>query len=262
MIGCSLRWPSGVRVHGIAVLAGLGLLVALSGCSGARSYIPRSEFVAFSVEQKTELQTQRARVYRIQEGDVLKVQFAYEKPLDQEGVIVLSDGSVNLIGIDSVRLAGLTMAEADSVLTAAYSREYREPALSVMIQTTAGRRVYVLGDVRNPGLYQVPMGGSDVMSAIAVAGGFTAEAARDGTVVVRVTQDGYQFHEVNLEAFGTGAFASAATVSLRPYDIVYVPRSRTGDFAYFARSILVGLGYVTRMAYDVYNIGSGAAARY
>lgn len=262
MIGSSLRsFVSQGTVSG-RYLAGSLLLMLMAGCGGSRSFGPRTEFIPFTPEQKTELQAQRTHAYRIQEGDVLRVQFAYEKPLDQDGVIVLTDGTVNLVGIDSIRLAGLTMSEADSALTAAYSREYREPALSVMIQETQGRRVYVLGEVRTPGFYKLPMGGTDVMSAIALASGFTDDAARDGTIIVRITPEGYQFQEVNLDSFGTPQFAPAAMVGLRSFDVVYVPRSGSGDFAYLTRSVLSGLSYVTRMAYDVYNISSGNVGRF
>lgn len=256
MIGCktSLKLPM--------LLAGVVIALGLSGCGGTRSYAPRTEFIPFTSEQETALRSESAVQYRIQEGDLLKVRFAYERALDQDGVIVLSDGSVSLVGIDRVRVAGLTLAEVDSALTVAYSREYREPELSVMIQDTKGRRVYVLGEVKNPGLYAVPLGGSDVISAITMANGFTENAALDGTVVVRVTKAGYQFQELNLASLGKPEFGLVATVPLRPYDIIYVPRSRIGNFAYFARSVLVGLGTMTRMAYDIYNIANDIEGRY
>lgn len=192
-------YSPGKRVGG--ALAVTVFLALLAGCGGGRAIGTRTEFIPFTPEQQTVLQVDSAQHYRIQEGDLLRVRFAYERSLDQEGIIVLSDGSVNLIGIDRVRVAGLTLAEADSVLTESYSREYREPTLSVMIQDTKGRRVYVLGEVRYPGLYPVPLGGSDVISAIALANGFSENAAPEGTVVVRVTPNGYQFQEIDLSDF-------------------------------------------------------------
>lgn len=246
----------------MGAVAAAVLLVAVVGCGGGSSVGVRTEFVPFTPEQKVSLESANRRVYTIQEGDLLSVKFAYEKALDQDRVVVLSDGTVSLVGVDVVRVAGLTMAEADSVITAAYSREYREPALSVMMLETQGRKIYVMGEVNDPGQYTVPHGGVDVMSAIAMASGFKDDAARNGTVVVRVTQQGYQFQEVDLSAFGTFGFAPSSGVVLQPYDIVYVPRSRQGDFANFSRSVLSGLSYLTRMAYDVYNITNGVAGRY
>ena len=255
MIGCSLGRRAGMALCG-------AMLLTLAGCAGGRNIVPRSEFIPFTAEQRASLEADTSLQYRIQEGDLLKIRFSYERSLDQDDIIVLSDGSVNLIGVDRLRVAGLTMAEADSALTAAYSREYREPSLSVMVQDTKGRRVYVLGEVRDPGMFTVPLGGSDVVSAIALASGFTDDAAPEGTVIVRVSNGGYQFQEVNLETLGTADFSLVSTVPLRSYDIVYVPRSRIGDFAYFTRSVLTGLANVTRMAYDVYNVTNGIGGRY
>lgn len=257
MTGCSLPGAIGPSGRAATAFAGLALLVFVAGCGGASSYLPRSQFIAFTPQQKVELDSQVTRAYRIQEGDILRVAFAYEKSLNQEGVVVLNDGSISLMGVDRIRVVGLSLAEADSLLTLAYSKEYREPALSVIMQETPGRRVYVLGKVANPGFYRVPTGGMDVMSAIAMANGFTEDASREGTLVVRLTPDGYQVQEVNLEAFGTADFAQAATVPLQSYDIVYVPRSRIGDFSYFARHVLSGLANFTRIAYDVRYITTG-----
>ncbi|MBM3496403.1 MAG: hypothetical protein FJX72_19095, partial [Armatimonadetes bacterium] len=199
---------------------------------------------------------------KIQEGDILQLRFAYETQLNQDGIVVLPDGSVNLIGVDRIPLAGLTASEADSLLTLAYSREYREPDLSILFQETAGRRVYVMGEVRTPGMYRLPIGGTDIMSAVALAAGFSDDAARDGTLVMRMTETGYQIHEVNLDHFATPQFGGIAALQLQPYDIVYVPRSRSGDLAYFAKSVLQSIGNVTRIVSDLKYISGGTLGRY
>lgn len=256
MTGSNLRRRAGV------LTAGLLALLALSGCGSTGPRVPRTDFIPFSPEQKIELQSSASRSYRIQEGDVLRVRFAYEKNLDQDWIHVLSDGTCNLVGIDTIHLSGLTMTEADSVLTLAYSREYREPALSVIMQETQGRKVYVLGQVRNPGLFKVPEQGMDVLNAITMASGFTDDACRSSTCVVRVTPEGYQFQEVDLDKIGEIDLAAVAAVQLQPYDIVYVPRSRSGDFNYFARNVLAGIGSLTRIAYDLRYVISGRLGAY
>ena len=50
--------------------------------------------------------------------------------------------------------------------------------------------------------------------------------------------------------------------ALEPYDVVYVPRSRTGDFAYFSRTILQGLLNITRMAADIKYLSGVTYGRY
>jgi protein involved in polysaccharide export with SLBB domain len=255
MIGSSTKTISFVAV----LLTGLAVL---AGCGGSSDLLVRTEFVPYTPEQKADLAAQATHAYRIQERDKLQVRFAYERVLDQDNLTVLNDGTVSLVGIGNIKLAGLTLSQADSVLTAAYSREYREPALAVLVQETSGRRVYVLGEVKSPGLYTVPVGGIDMLSAVAVAGGFTENAARSGTLLIRSTLEGYQFQEVNLDRFDDASFAQAVVVPLQAYDVIWVPRSRIGDFGYFARNVLSGMAYITRMIYDVNYISTDGFGRY
>lgn len=263
MTGCN-KFQVVVSMRMMCTVVSMILLAgALAGCGGSnREMMVRSDFVPFTQEQKSDIEARGTHSYRIQERDKLKVYFAYERELNQDGVVVLNDGTVSLIGVGNIRLAGLTLSEADSVVTSAYSREYREPSLSVMVQETFGRRVYVLGEVQNPGLHQVPMGGIDIMGAIAVAGGFTEAAARDGSLVIRVTPEGYQFQELNLKGYGAAEFAQVASVPLLNYDVVYIPRSRIADFGYFSRNVLSGFAYITRMVYDIQFISTGKLSRF
>ena len=53
-----------------------------------------------------------------------------------------------------------------------------------------------------------------------------------------------------------------AVVAVEPFDIIYVPKSPVGNFGYFAKNVLAGLGYGTRILYDVYNISHGSTTRY
>jgi polysaccharide export outer membrane protein len=241
----------------LAIAAG-----AAGGCAGGSSMVTRSDFVEFTPEQKQEIESNAGREYRIQEGDQLRIAFAYEKDLTQDRVIVLPDGSITLMGVDRLEVAGRTLTEADSLVTAAYARDYVEPNLSIIVQETQGRRVYVLGEVRNPGMHDLPAGGIDILGAISVAGGFNEHAAREGTVLVRVTDEGYLVQEVDLHGFASVAAAGLATLEVKPFDVIYVPRSRIGDFAYFTRSVIGGIAQITRIATDIKYLSGGTAVRF
>lgn len=243
------------------MILGVALLVALGGCGGGPSTVVRSNFVEFTPEQKQEIEVGSSNEYRIQEGDILKVAFSYQRDLNQDNVVVLHDGAINLVGVDRVEVAGLTMTEADALVTQAYAEEYVEPNLSILIQETQGRRVYVMGEVGNPGMHQLPVGGIDMLGAITVAGGFSEHAAKSGTVLVRVANDGYLVQEIDMDNFNSPASAGLATVQIQPYDVVYVPRSRTGDFAYFSKTILSGLVQITRIAADLKYLSGGSFGR-
>ena len=243
------------------MILGSAMLIALGGCGGGPSTVVRSNFVEFTPEQKQEINTGSNNEYRIQEGDILRVAFSYQKDLNQDGVVVLNDGSISLMGADRLEVAGLTITEADSLVTQAYAQDYLEPNLSIIIQETQGRRVYVMGEVRNPGMHQLPGGGIDMLGAVTVAGGFTDDAAKAGSVLIRVTNEGYLVQEIDMSDFTSLASAGLATIQIQPYDVIYVPRSRIGDFAYFSKSVLTGLVQITRIAADLKYISGGSFGR-
>ncbi len=234
----------------------------ITGCGGGMSQVTRSSFVEFTPEQAQTVQQQENVAYQIQEGDIFTLAFSFQKELDQENVVVLPDGAVTLIGLDRVVIAGLTVAEADSLITRGYSGDYRDPKLSLILNQTTGRQVYVLGEVEHPGLHKLPQGGFDLVGAIAVAGGFTEDAAKEGSVLVRVSDQGYLCQEVDLSGFHRVESMGLAMVSLESYDVIYVPRSRIGDFSYFSRTVLQGLLNVTRIAADVYYLSGNSLGRY
>ena len=100
------------------------------------------------------------------------------------------------------------------------------------------------------------------MGAVASAGGFSEGAARDGVILVRVTETGYSMQEVNMGDFSSMEMNQLATLRLEPLDVLYVPRSRVGDFHYFSRTILAGLVSMTRIATDLKYLSGGALGRY
>jgi len=55
--------------------------------------------------------------------------------------------------------------------------------------------------------------------------------------------------------------AKLATISLETYDVVYIPRSRMGDFGYFSKTLLSGLVSMTRIASDLKYMSGGSLGR-
>ena len=231
-----------------ALLLGLAALVPLAGCAGTSSPVSREQFVAYSAQQKADLAKAEAAPYCLQRGDIIGLDFLYQDELDQERILVLPDGSVQLAGVDRVVAAGRTIAQLDSTLTELYAKNYLNPELSIVVREIAQRQVYVLGEVEKPGLVEVPPGGIDLVSAITVAGGFTQHAKKSAAVLVRTTPEGYLCQEVNLDSFHHANAGPLALVHLQSYDVVYVPRSRIGDFAYFTSTVLRGLLDMTGVA--------------
>ena len=246
------------RVQKLAWLPlAFGLTVVLAGCAGSSGPAVLSEFFEFSPEEQSEIAARSAQPYRIQTEDILKVTVSDQKELREDAALVLPDGAISLVGAGRVKIAGLTVGEADSAITLAYAHNIKEPDVSVVVRETKGTRVYVLGQVRSPGMQTLPSGGMSVFGAVSLAGGFTEDAAPEGTVLVRVNPTGYLVQEVDLTRLDDAGGIGLAMLNLQPLDVVYVPRSRIGDFGYFTKNVLVGLVSLTRMAVDFRYLSTG-----
>lgn len=235
----------------------LAILPLIAGCGGGARVPVRSNFVEFSPEQRAVIVVNSQRPYRIQTEDILKVGVYNQEDFSQDRILVLPDGSISLMGVGRLMVAGKTLAEVDSLITQAFAKEIRDPNVSVLVSETQGRQVYVLGEVQSPGLHKLPKGGLGVIGAVTLAGGFTEHAAPEGTVLVRITEDGYLAQELDLSYFNEPEAIGLATIGMQAFDIVYVPRSRIGDFAYFSKSVLSGLLNMTRMASDITYLSRG-----
>jgi len=124
-----------------------------------------------------------SREYRLGPGDMLRIITYGEDPLTGE-FRVSDQGSVAVPLAGSVRAAGRTPHELENALAAALKKGdmLRKPSVSVEVATY--RPIYVLGEVNKPGQYPYQPG-MTVVSAAAVAGGFTYRAVEDYASVLR-----------------------------------------------------------------------------
>jgi protein involved in polysaccharide export with SLBB domain len=142
-------------------------------------------------------------------GDLLKIEIWREEDLSGE-FLIDETGSVTLPLLGDREVAGLTVRAVRDTLIAAYRIELRNPSISV----TPLRRVYVLGEVNDPGLHPVDPTVS-LAGAIALAGG----ANQNGDIRrIRVIRDS----EVILS--GVAAESALSAVDIRSGDQIFVGR--------------------------------------
>lgn len=115
----------------------------------------------------------------LQPGDVVRVEIWREADLSGE-FAVNEAGSVTLPLLGDRPVVGIALPELkDSLL-----RDYREQLRNPSITITPLRRIYVLGEVNQPALYQVDPTIS-LAGAIALAGGATTEGDITRVRVIR-----------------------------------------------------------------------------
>jgi polysaccharide export outer membrane protein len=137
-------------------------------------------------------------------------------------VTVRPDGMITLPLVRDVKAAGLTPSQlADKIQEAA--REYvQDASVTVVVRQINSRKVFITGEVANPGAY--PMGASSmtVMQLIAVAGGLTEWAESDRITIMRVEGGKSRVFPFNYKDVARGKKAEQ-NILLRPGDTVVVP---------------------------------------
>jgi len=94
-----------------------------------------------------------------------------------------SDGSLTYPLIGRLKAAGLTLRELEDSMKKALADGYlKNPQVSVSMDEYKSQRVFVMGEVRAPGAYQLT-GNMTVIEALAKAGGMTQTAAEEVLVV-------------------------------------------------------------------------------
>jgi polysaccharide export outer membrane protein len=160
---------SNVMRHGRASTALLTLVVLLGACQPGGNLPP--------------LPPPEAASYTLAPGDQVRV-ITFGEPTLTGQFAVEDGGNIAIPLLGSLHVAGLTANQfADTV-----ERELREKNLirnpSVSAQVVAYRPIYVLGEVGKPGEYPFRPG-MTILTAVALAGGFTYRAVEDSMSVVR-----------------------------------------------------------------------------
>jgi polysaccharide export outer membrane protein len=115
-------------------------------------------------------------------GDLLHIQ-VFDTPEMEQHPRVTDSGTVPLMFVGDVKVAGMTPADAAHVIEDALkAKQYMvRPAVTVTVDQYATQNIYVMGQVTNPGSYPTTTALS-VIDALALAGGVTDLADRHMTI--------------------------------------------------------------------------------
>jgi polysaccharide export outer membrane protein len=129
--------------------------------------------------------TQELQEYVLGTGDKLRVVVFGHEDLSGEFEID-SAGRLSLPLIRDVGAAGMTTEELAQSITARLKPDYlKNPKVNVEVINY--RPFYIMGEVANPGSYPY-VNDMTVLTAVAVAGGFTYRASKDKIYLVRESE--------------------------------------------------------------------------
>ncbi|PKU23228.1 polysaccharide biosynthesis/export family protein [Telmatospirillum siberiense] len=199
---------------------GICLLVVLCGCAQSKEDLPPAPAISSPQAGGPAV----LPPYKVQVGDMLDVKM-YLNPELSEEVVVRPDGMISTAVAEDVPAYGLTPTEISASLREKYKAVLSSPQITVIVHSFAPNRVYVAGEVTNPGEFITVGPNLTVSQAIARAGGVKLSAARAGVFIMRRgTDDKPQALAVNYPDAISGEHPEA-DVRLAQYDVVYVPRT-------------------------------------
>jgi protein involved in polysaccharide export with SLBB domain len=195
-----------------ALVVALPLLL-LTACAGPANTVPYPPRVA----------SLPTPAYRIAPGDTLELKFLYSPELDEEQSVQL-DGDVSFQYAPSLHIAGETIPEARRMVMAAYGKTLMNPAAELTVKGPLQWKVFVIGEVTNPGEYSTQGTPLTLVQAIARAGGLKESA--DGDNVVLLRRQGPIEHAYDVSFTNAIEHRSAtADIQLANRDVLYVPRT-------------------------------------
>lgn len=171
----------------------------------------------------------QAAGYRIQPGDMLSVTVLEDETLNRQA-LVLPDGRISVPLAGSVRASGQSVESVEKTIADRLASNFAvRPNVFVSVvsvdEDALTFPVYVLGRVADPGLREVEVG-TNLLQAIAVAGGLDRFAATKRIQLRRRTIDGReQIFVFNYKAVERGA-AIESMITMREGDVILVPERR------------------------------------
>jgi polysaccharide export outer membrane protein len=136
-------------------------------------------------------------------------------------VPVRTDGKISMPMIDDIQAAGLTPLQLKEVLTRKLKAYIENPTISVIVMEANSFRVFVTGQVKNPGMFRLKSEVS-VLQIIPMAGGFTEWADQKKITIIRKEVGTERRIVVNYKKIVDGSAANSNVV-LKSGDTVIVP---------------------------------------
>jgi polysaccharide export outer membrane protein len=140
----------------------------------------------------------------------------YTQRVGDEGILIGAKGTVTLPLIGNIKIAGLTEQQAAEKLIKEYKKYLRNPYVAVKI---LNQKLFVLGEVRKPGVVLVTNGTMSLFEALAASGDITDYANRKSIHILRGDMRHPEVRKIDLTDFKSITMAS---LILQPNDVVYV----------------------------------------
>jgi len=133
------------------------------------------------------------------------------------------DGTNTFPLIGEIKTNGTSIHQLREKIKESLSVYLVDPQVSLEITSFKGQKIFILGEVHNPGVYQIDTP-TTIIEAIAKAGGYTLDGKYNSVVLIRGGPEKPALKRLDLKkTFTTGDLSQ--NVLLKSGDVVYVPRT-------------------------------------
>ncbi|MBI5643617.1 MAG: polysaccharide biosynthesis/export family protein [Deltaproteobacteria bacterium] len=158
--------------------------------------------------------------YLIGPEDVLNISIWKNADLSRT-VIVRPDGMISFPLIGDIKAAGLTPEDLRKEVSNKIKPFQDTAVVSVIVEAINSYKVYVMGEVKNPGMYLLK-NKATILNAIALSGGFS-QFASSKIVLIRKKLEGSGEEKITLLLKNILYDEAGSNMVLRPGDTVFVP---------------------------------------
>ena len=154
--------------------------------------------------------------YIIDFGDTLEIQLIGQQDFTEE-LQIKRDGSINMPDIGKIKIAGLSLGDAISLIKAKVSSSFIGTEVFVSLTSIRDINVLVSGNAYSPGIYTIS-GNSNMLHALGVAGGINKYGSYRSINLIRNQEiiESLDMYDVLI----TGSYNSK--IKLQPGDIIFV----------------------------------------
>jgi polysaccharide export outer membrane protein len=138
-------------------------------------------------------------------------------------VTIRPDGKISFPLAGEIPAVGLTFTQLNGELTQRLKKYIQGPIVSIQFKKFGGKKVIILGEVKDPGVYAVT-GNKTVLEAVAMANGFTPDAVSSSVVLIRGGLQNPVGQRLDLKD-ALERPDNGQNVAVLSEDIVYVPRT-------------------------------------
>jgi len=156
---------------------------------------------------------------------------------ENPSILVQSDGTIFFPYVGTLKVEGLTVVSAQNAIAKRLARYIRNPQVTIQVAQFRNRKMYVLGEVRAPGLQSLTDKPLTLMEAISLAGGINPSTA-DPTHIYLVRGSFEKPDIFLLNAQSPQALLIAEQFPLQDGDILYVSGASLNSWNSFINQVL------------------------